>query len=307
MTLVVHQPRGRRPRQVPPSPPCRRSSAISEAMGRLDKPDNTLPPISACSPTIELIRATIGAHAFMFSGLSLARTTALSTYLSRPAAWILGRGQADHSSSTSRSSPRKSSTSWSRCSVALCLRFLPVERSQRVDPDPSRLRRGCTAISMPTKARLGATRPGRISRTRHRRARKYGVSCCAFVSQCRTIWKISETILSQCSNLALAHEQREGPEFRTPGTLPESGSAVCSTPCPPCGSKRRSVSVGDRQVTYRGRFRRNIRLEHRPREEAAIGRRSETRLELPQARQQRSKGRDYERRQGRSHWRRQWR
>lgn len=244
---------------------------ISEAMGRLDKPDNTLPYLRLLT-TIENLRKD-RRYAFMFSGLTVRDTMAeiLSRILRIP---VEGKPITIFDISTIPSEIVEVVVSllcrlifdfalWSDHAESIPVLLVCDEAHRYIHADKS----------------VGFE-PARRSIARiAKEGRKYGVSLC-LVSQRPS--EISETVLAQCSTifaLRLSNDRDQGFVRRT---LPESAAGLLNIL--PALRQQEAIIVGE-GVSHPMRVRfADLAQEHRPRGEST---------NFPKAWQEDLNGRDF--------------
>ncbi len=247
------------------------SQRISEAMGRLDKPDNSLPYLRLLT-TIENLRKD-RRYAFMFSGLTLRDNMAeiLSRILRIP---VAGKPITIFDISAVPSEIVEVVVSllcrlvfdfalWSEREEAIPILLVCDEAHRYIHADE-------TLGFEPTRRSLS-----RIAKE----GRKYGVSLC-LVSQRPS--EISETILSQCSTVFALRMSNDRDQNFVRRILPESAAGLLNTL--PALRQQEAIVVGE-GVSHPMRIRfADLPEEHRPRGEST---------NFPSAWQDDVKGRDY--------------
>ena len=260
------------------------SQRISEAMGRLDKPDSSLPYLRLLT-TIENLRKD-RRYAFMFSGLTLRDNMAeiLSRILRIP---VAGKPITIFDISAVPSEIVEVVVSllcrlvfdfalWSEREEAIPILLVCDEAHRYIHADE-------TLGFEPTRRSLS-----RIAKE----GRKYGVSLC-LVSQRPS--ELSETILSQCSTVFALRMSNDRDQNFVRRTLPESAAGLLNTL--PALRQQEAIVVGE-GVSHPMRIRfADLPEEHRPRGEST---------NFPSAWQDDTRGRDYTTRVV-ERWRRQMR
>ena len=244
---------------------------ISEAMGRLDKPDNTLPYLRLMT-TIENLRKD-RRYAFMFAGLALRDN--MADILSR-----LMRIPVDGKPITILDISVIPSEIVDVVVSLLCrLVFDFALWSEREESIPMLLVCDEAHRYIHADESLGFE-PTRRSISRiAKEGRKYGVSLC-LVTQRPS--EISETILSQCSTVFALRMSNEKDQNFVRRTLPESVAGLLNAL--PALRQQEALVVGEGVAhPMRVRFA-DLAPEHRPRAEAT---------NFPKAWQDDVKGKDY--------------